>query len=190
MDLAVYSLGKGRLWRVEGWRRQNGCRKIPISYDQLWDLTVAELSDLSRRPYRPTLRTNPDPRPNESLTGLFDQIVAGSQRARRAKAARRKHQVPHQPVASGNDTWQQALEDLNALPDSMVDDYYHWLSVGMILHGESGGSDQGFKLWDQWSRRSAKYEPEALARKWASFRQEGGLSFGTLRYWAKPYRKP
>jgi len=35
----------------------------------------------------------------------------------------------------------------------------------------------------------APIDPEALARKWASFREEGGLGFGTLRYWAKPYRK-
>jgi len=189
MDHAVYSLGKGRLWRVAGWRRENGCRKIPISYDQLWDLTVEELRELSRRSCPEPHQAAADPPPNESLTGLFDQVVAGAERALRAKPARAAAFSERQGGVPGEENWREALDDLDALPDNMVDDYYHWLSVGMILHAESGGSERGFRVWNEWSRRSAKYDPEALARKWASFREEGGLGFGTLRYWAKPYRK-
>jgi len=90
---------------------------------------------------------------------------AGVERALRAKPARAAAFSERQGGVPGEENWREALDDLDALPDNMVDDYYHWLSVGMILHAESGGSERGFRVWNEWSRRSAKYDPEALAQE-------------------------
>lgn len=57
-----------------------------------------------------------------------------------------------------------------------ADAYKDWLEVGMALHLEYGGSDEAFKLWDEWSSKSANYPdngPGALAEKWASFVEVG-----------------
>jgi len=38
-----------------------------------------------------------------------------------------------------------------------ADDRDVWITVGMALHHESGGGDEGRRLWDTWSQRSQKY---------------------------------
>ena len=53
MDPCVYSMGRGRLWRVEGISRSNGCRKTPITLDQLHRLPMAQLFSLARHPAQP-----------------------------------------------------------------------------------------------------------------------------------------
>lgn len=49
------------------------------------------------------------------------------------------------------------------------DDRDDWLSVGMALHHESRGSDAGFSAWNEWSRRSEKYDARDQGRVWKSF---------------------
>lgn len=49
-------------------------------------------------------------------------------------------------------------------------DYEEWLRVGMGLHHEFRGSEEGFILWDTWSANSEKYTSEEYNRlKWDSF---------------------
>lgn len=48
-----------------------------------------------------------------------------------------------------------------------------WLKVGMALHHETGGSDLGLSIWDQWSSVGAKYEQGACERHWVSFGRSG-----------------
>lgn len=49
-----------------------------------------------------------------------------------------------------------------------------WLYVGMVLSHEFNGSRDGFRLWDQWSRQSHKYNDagnrERMDAHWRSFR--------------------
>lgn len=57
-----------------------------------------------------------------------------------------------------------------------ADAYKDWLEVGMALHLEYGGSEEAFKLWDEWSSKSANYPdngPRALEEKWVSFVEVG-----------------
>ena len=50
-------------------------------------------------------------------------------------------------------------------------DYDTWLKIGMALHQESGGSQEGLDLWDEWSAESVLYPGEdELAAKWRSFK--------------------
>jgi len=60
-----------------------------------------------------------------------------------------------------------------------------WIDVGMALH-ELG--DDGFRLWDEFSQQSAKYEPSECAAKWETFRERGNdenrLTIGSIYQWA------
>jgi len=64
-------------------------------------------------------------------------------------------------------------------PDCSRDD---WIKVGMALHEEYQGDDEGLALWDEWSARAAhRYPgPDELAKQWASFRLGAGVGIGSL----------
>ncbi len=52
--------------------------------------------------------------------------------------------------------------------------YDEWIKTGMALHHETGGSDEGLALWDEWSVPSDKYPGlEVLQSHWASFGNSG-----------------
>jgi predicted P-loop ATPase len=56
-------------------------------------------------------------------------------------------------------------------PDSGYDD---WVRIGMALHHETEGSEDGLAIWDQWSSLGAKYEGSSdLESHWRSFRLDG-----------------
>lgn len=69
-----------------------------------------------------------------------------------------------------------------ALDHVSPDDYDVWVRVGMALKSRGDGS---FALWDEWSKRSAKYKPGETARKWAGFKADGGLTVATVVHLAK-----
>ena len=50
-----------------------------------------------------------------------------------------------------------------------------WLRVGMALHHETDGGDDGFELWDEWSSEGETYpSTEALRYQWESFKPGPG----------------
>lgn len=61
-------------------------------------------------------------------------------------------------------------------------DYWIWLRVGMALKHELG--DAGFDVWNQWSSKDEKYDPNEIAYKWNSF-NGGGITAGTLIRYAQ-----
>lgn len=66
-----------------------------------------------------------------------------------------------------------------------------WLNLGMALFHGSGGSDEGFALWDAWSKLGVKYGGERdQRRKWKSFARASGkrsISMGSLYRTAAQY---
>jgi KaiC/GvpD/RAD55 family RecA-like ATPase len=78
--------------------------------------------------------------------------------------------MDYQPVVGVSpDDIQAMLAQLN--PDMSRD---KWLQVGMAIHHEMAGSSEGFALWDQWSRGSAKYGVgQPIERVWESFKRDG-----------------
>lgn len=63
-------------------------------------------------------------------------------------------------------------------PDMNMQD---WVKVGMAIHHETGGSDEGLALWDEWSRRSDKYTGDTFTR-WRSFHDTANaVTVGYLR---------
>lgn len=75
---------------------------------------------------------------------------------------------------------------LAALGDE-VDDRGTWLKVGMALHSLGWGED-AYNIWEDWSRRSDKFDGEDQAKTWASFEREYGgekVGAGTLVHLAR-----
>jgi hypothetical protein len=50
-----------------------------------------------------------------------------------------------------------------------------WIRVGMALHHETDGGEEGFELWNDWSSNGYKYpSEEALRGQWDSFERRRG----------------
>lgn len=79
-----------------------------------------------------------------------------------------------------------ALEILEA------DDYDRWLQVGMILHHQYNGDEDGYETWLEWSRKSEKFAGESDCRyRWERFTSEtraSTVTIGTLFHWAEEAR--
>lgn len=48
-----------------------------------------------------------------------------------------------------------------------------WLAAGMSLYHQTDGSDEGFKLWTDWSGQSSKHVQAECERRWSSFNISG-----------------
>ena len=54
-------------------------------------------------------------------------------------------------------------------------EYHEWIKVGMALHHEVEGAEQGLDLWDEWSAGGSKYKSAAdLDIHWRSFGSSRG----------------
>lgn len=78
----------------------------------------------------------------------------------------------------------EARAILEDLPDAeWCDDRDGWLNAGMALHHEFRGGEDGFKLWDEWSKGSDKYDGKDQKRVWKSFGDHRGrpIRMATLK---------
>lgn len=65
-----------------------------------------------------------------------------------------------------DEAWEYLL-DLD--PAEWNDDRDGWLKVGMACHHEFNGTDAGYKLWRDYSKKSDKFDEDDLERVWESF---------------------
>lgn len=63
---------------------------------------------------------------------------------------------------------------LAQLPDIYKDDQDHWYQVGMSVYHETGGSEQGWLLFDEWSKGGKGYDQEGNILRWRSFGRNRG----------------
>jgi hypothetical protein len=56
---------------------------------------------------------------------------------------------------------------LAAIPNDA--DWERWYTIGMAVWRATGGSGAGFAAWDEWSKKSPKYNARTTAQKWAAF---------------------
>lgn len=85
-------------------------------------------------------------------------------------------------------------DDLRVVVEQIENDDLHyddWVKVGMSCHYESGGTDDGFAIWSDWSSTSAKHDPSQMRTKWNSFGRQAGrpATIGTLKSMAHTYVK-
>lgn len=73
-------------------------------------------------------------------------------------------------------------EALMALPND-GDEYASrdaWLKIGMALHCETDGDEDGREAWHEWSGQWPGYDPGATDAAWDSFKPEGGVTGWTI----------
>lgn len=76
----------------------------------------------------------------------------------------------------------------SALARIPSDDRDTWLRVGMALHAESGGREDGFDAWSAWSRQSAKFDVKNQRRTWDGFKSgDKRVALGTIFHLADAY---
>ena len=63
----------------------------------------------------------------------------------------------------------------------------HWKKLGLACWHATGGSDKGFSIWDEWSRKSAKYDVDNTRREWESITRSPPtrIGAGTIFFLAK-----
>lgn len=94
-----------------------------------------------------------------------DKVLARSRQL--AENSRKREPVQQTEVAQPlSSEKSRAALALAVLP---ADDYSTWLSIGAALRREFGAD--GFSLWDQWSKKSQKYD-SAIRDKWDTFDPE------------------
>lgn len=77
---------------------------------------------------------------------------------------------------------------LEILKPWRADDREEWVKIGMAL---SQLGDDGFELWDEWSKQSSKYDLDDAAAKWKSWKSaedmtdRAGVTIGTLYHDAR-----
>ena len=68
-------------------------------------------------------------------------------------------------------------------------DYKRWIDIGMMLHHQYAGGEEGFEIWDAWSANAHNYDPEALRPHWDSF-GSGSRNPQTIRSLVKEFGQP
>ncbi len=59
--------------------------------------------------------------------------------------------------------------------------YEKWLEIGMSLHHECDGGQEGFKLWDEWSEKGRSYKERECAYRWETFNTHADRNKVTLK---------
>lgn len=77
-----------------------------------------------------------------------------------------------------------------ALAHIPADERETWLTAGQAIHHEYGGHAEGYRLWDEWSQSSDKYDSDDQERVWESFGSHVGrkVKIGTIYRLAKLHR--
>lgn len=112
--------------------------------------------------------------------GLVEALEAARGKALATKTRSTTKKRP--AIIPQNDEVEKARQALARLAPWRCDDYSAWCDVGFSL-SELGPA--GLALWDEWSKKSPKYQPGACDEKWDTFTPGAGLTLASLHYWAK-----
>src|SRR5579863_7761797 len=66
-----------------------------------------------------------------------------------------------------------------------ADDYGTWVDMAFAL--KQGFGDEGFEIWDAWSRTAANYDERAARTTWRSVSESGGKTLATLFWRAREH---
>ena len=87
---------------------------------------------------------------------------------------------------------QMIFECLSVIPEQGPGSYEMWWRIGMAIHSELP-DEVGFAMWKMWSLKDTHYEDDwddprgEPRKKWAGFKPDGKITFGTLSYIADSY---
>jgi hypothetical protein len=69
---------------------------------------------------------------------------------------------------------------IDVIPNGPDVSRHEWINVGLALHYETGGDQDGFELFDEWSQKFAGYDADDTQKAWEGFKPEGRITAGTL----------
>lgn len=111
--------------------------------------------------------------------------------ATRSTTAGDSFSIPRPPL---DVTPEQIRATLSAcLRAGKLDSYSDWLEIGMALHHQFQGDEDGLDVWDEYSSQAAGYSGrEALETRWRGFDagQGDGVTFATPLKWANDLAVP
>lgn len=121
----------------------------------------------------------------DALFRHFDQVAVAAGWTRIEPVARLKERKPRQPASELTAKIRELRAAMSAIP-IQPESYDRWLKIGMALYHATGGSDEGFELWDRWSSKGDKYHPDEMDAKWQSFgRASPGAVLGAKTIFAE-----
>lgn len=91
-------------------------------------------------------------------------------------------QIQH--VGAHDEEIQTIMELVTMLNPERADNYDDWIRVGWCLHTINPHSEELFLIWDEFSRKSRKYDENACEKEWSKMRPTG-LTIGSLHFWAQ-----
>jgi P4 family phage/plasmid primase-like protien len=71
------------------------------------------------------------------------------------------------------------------LSKDRADNYQQWRDVIYVLHNMDPSSQELLEIAKDFSKKSEKYQEGCVEKLWGDAKQDGGLSIGSLVYWAK-----
>jgi hypothetical protein len=79
---------------------------------------------------------------------------------------------------------EQLCDLMEAIPNDDATGWDEWNRIGMALFVATNGSDFGLWLFDEWSQKHDKYDPDVTLEKWEKFKTSlpEVISVGTLFY--------
>lgn len=78
---------------------------------------------------------------------------------------------------------------VGAIPNNDDVDYDTWFQTGCAIHKSTGGSEDGYEIFSDWSAINALHDEDYTRKKWESMGRYGGRSrgFGSLIVEARKY---
>lgn len=112
------------------------------------------------------------------LADALEAILEACEAAGVKRQANGKEHVPGEPETDIRDIADAMLQ----IPNLCAWD--GWTKFGMAIHRATGA--EGFDIFDQWSRRSSKYDPANTAERWEHWHKHPAtkLGAGSIIYWA------
>lgn len=88
------------------------------------------------------------------------------------------------PKSLTDQEMQEIYELVLLLSEDRADSYDDWLAVGWCLYNICPTENHLFYIWDEFSRKSKKYDPGECEKLWKTFRLEN-YSVLSLHFWAR-----
>lgn len=85
------------------------------------------------------------------------------------------------PKENLDKTIKRVKKALDNMPQWVCEDYFCWVNTGMALKTLG---EEGFSLWSEWSKKSEKYDEDALIYRWENF-HPNEITIATIFYYAK-----
>lgn len=116
-----------------------------------------------------------------AIIDKFDEMAANAGWERKSNQTLQRATYAGEDDPDDDDSWDRdvlmppldvEIDELRkvllTIPNNEAD-YDTWLTIGMALYHQFGGSDQGLELWDEWGEVAEKFDPRESKKKWRSF---------------------